>query len=195
MATPLTCGSVALIREFLRKQRSIASPSAALLKATLIAGAVRLPGLASAATLCDNHQGYGRVNLDAVLAPAAPAKATFVEVAPGLVTGAVHTQTVNVASSSAPLRVVLAYTDFPGPAIVNNLNLVLTAPNGTTRARRQSASRRPHARLKKQCRSRARFESRHGDMANSGCCVQCSERPAGIPRWSCWPQLRTVFRG
>ena len=64
MATPLTAGAVALLREFLRKKRGIATPSAALLKALLIAGAERLPGTASSKALLDNHQGFGRVNLD-----------------------------------------------------------------------------------------------------------------------------------
>ena len=39
--------------------------------------------------------------------------------------------TINVKSSAVPLRIVLAYSDFPGPALVNNLNLIATAPNGT----------------------------------------------------------------
>jgi hypothetical protein len=33
-------------------------------------------------------------------------------------------------SARAPLRIVLAYSDFPGPALVNNLNLIVTAPDG-----------------------------------------------------------------
>jgi hypothetical protein len=35
-----------------------------------------------------------------------------------------------VTSKEAPLRVVLAYSDFPGPALVNNLNLMATSPTG-----------------------------------------------------------------
>ena len=57
-------GGGALLREFLRTKRDVASPSAALLKAPLIAGARRLPGTASSKTFVDNHQGFGRVNLD-----------------------------------------------------------------------------------------------------------------------------------
>jgi serine protease AprX len=33
-------------------------------------------------------------------------------------------------SAASPLRVVLAYSDFPGPRLVNNLNLILTGPDG-----------------------------------------------------------------
>ena len=64
MATPLVAGGVAVLREFLRTKKGIAAPTAALLKASLIAGAQRLAGTAPANTLLDIHQGFGRVNLD-----------------------------------------------------------------------------------------------------------------------------------
>ena len=38
-----------------------------------------------------------------------------------------------------PLRVTLAYSDFPGPALVNNLNLTLIAPDGTRAVGNQAA--------------------------------------------------------
>lgn len=129
MATPLTAGAVGLVREYLRTRQRIAQPSAALLKATLIAGASRLAG--STAAVADNDQGFGRVNLDAVLAPAAPATARFVDQSGGLRTGEMHTTSLSVASRQTPLRVVLAYSDFPGPNLINNLNLVVQAPDGT----------------------------------------------------------------
>ncbi|WP_128548048.1 S8 family serine peptidase [Larkinella soli] len=129
MATPLAAGAVALIREFLRKKRAITRPTAALLKAALITGATRLPDIEPDA-VADNHQGYGRVNLDAVLSPPFPAVARFREVKRGLTTGRLYTETVDVKSDTVPLRVVLAYTDYPGTALINNLNLILTAPDG-----------------------------------------------------------------
>jgi serine protease AprX len=132
MATPLTSGACAVVREYLRKKRAIRKPSAALMKATVIAGARRLPGTAPSGTLLDNHQGFGRIDLDAILAPAAPLKATFVEVKPGLGTGEQHQMTVNVGAGGSLLRVVLAYTDFPGPALVNNLNLRVEGPGGAS---------------------------------------------------------------
>jgi serine protease AprX len=126
MATPLTAGAVALIREYLRTKRGIASPSAALLKAALIAGAVPMQGAAPP----DNGQGFGRVNLDAVLAPHAPLKATFLE-GPKLATGDLHEQPIQIVTASQPLKVVLVYSDYPGANLVNNLNLVLRGPDGT----------------------------------------------------------------
>jgi subtilisin family serine protease len=130
MATPLTAGAVALIREYLRTKQKITKPSAALLKATLIAGAVRLPDTAANGTLVDNHQGYGRVNLDAILTPAGQTKATFTDVSKGLNTGEVHTTTIKVNAGAKLLKAVLVYSDYPGLSLVNNLNLILTGPDG-----------------------------------------------------------------
>lgn len=125
MATPLTAGAVGVIREYLRKNASFANPSAALLKATLIAGAVGLNG----APRPNNDEGHGRVNLDTVLAPPAPLINLFHEGA-GLSTGQQMNGILTVGPASGPLRVVLAYSDFPGPSLVNNLNLILTGPDG-----------------------------------------------------------------
>ena len=130
MATPLTSGAVAVVREYLRTKQKISSPTAALLKASLIAGATRLRGYGVSGAILDNHQGFGRVNLDAVLARAAPASARFTEVRPGLKTGETSSSKLTVKSNAAPLRIVLAYTDFPGPSLVNNLNLIVAAPDG-----------------------------------------------------------------
>ena len=39
-------------------------------------------------------------------------------------------RTLTLGPASGPLRVVLAYSDFPGPRLVNNLNLILKGPDG-----------------------------------------------------------------
>ena len=125
MATPLTSGAVALLREFLRKKRGVASPSAALLKALLIAGAERLPGTAASTALADNHQGYGRVNLDRSV------KRVLATVdGPALKTGKKSTVTLHVPTASRTLRIVLCYSDAPGSSLINNLNLIVTDPAG-----------------------------------------------------------------
>lgn len=139
MATPLTAGAIALIRQHLRRSERMKNPSAALLKATLILGCERLPGYAPADAVLDIHQGFGRVNLDAVLAPTKPAKAVFRDVTVGLRTGDVHKFELDVKSNKVPLRVVLAYSDYPGAALVNNLNLIITGPNGRRYVGNQSA--------------------------------------------------------
>ena len=130
MATPLTAGAVGLVREYLRKRQQIPKPSAALLKAALIAGAKRLAGSNSSAVV-DHDQGYGRVDIDAILTPPAPATASFNDHSAGLRTGEVYTESLAVASRQVPLRVVLTYSDAPGPNLINNLNLLLNAPDGT----------------------------------------------------------------
>lgn len=129
MATPLVAGALALIREYLREKCRIASPSAALLKAALIAGAERI-GAARKRRLFDVDQGFGRVDLDAVLAPEAPASALFHPASRRLSTGESHELELDVRSSRRALRVVLAYTDYPGKSLVNNLNLLLRSPDG-----------------------------------------------------------------
>jgi serine protease AprX len=126
MATPLVAGALGAIREYLRKSVGILSPSAALLKATLIAGAVPLR---ARATPPDNHQGFGRVNLENVLAPRKPLKTLFLE-RRGVRTGHLDEGVIRVRKVGAPLKVVLAYTDFPDDTLVNNLNLVIRAPRG-----------------------------------------------------------------
>ena len=59
MATPLSAGGAAIVREWLNKARGIAAPSAALLKAVIINGATQLPG----EQLASNNSGYGRLDL------------------------------------------------------------------------------------------------------------------------------------
>jgi serine protease AprX len=129
MATPLAAGAVGLLRQFLRKKNVAGGPTAALLKALLIASTVRLPA-AGPRRLLDNDQGYGLINLASVLKPSNSRKLRTENVRPGLNTGGAAQRTVTL-SATAPLRVVLAYSDHPGAALVNNLNLIVHAPDGT----------------------------------------------------------------
>lgn len=123
MATPLVAGCLALIREHLRKAHQLARPSAALLKAVLIAGAQRLPG--GGAVLADNDQGFGRVDLERSLR-----RLRLATDATGLRTGQQREHVLQVSGSSRTLRVALAYCDWPGKGLINNLNLIVTAPSG-----------------------------------------------------------------
>jgi serine protease AprX len=96
-----------------------------LIKALLIAGAKRLPGTAPAGTLLDNHQGFGRVDLDRSMK-----RVVALIKGAGLSTGQSSTLTINVSTAGKRLRLALAYTDFPGDSLVNNLNLVANDPSG-----------------------------------------------------------------
>jgi subtilase family serine protease len=127
MATPLTSGAVALVREYLRTKRAIASPSAALVKALLIAGAHRLPATGAATYVLDSDQGYGRVDLDRSLKTV-----LLTSEGAGLATGQLAGSAVSVTSVGKTLRIALAYSDFPGERLVNNLNLVVVDPAGKT---------------------------------------------------------------
>jgi serine protease AprX len=136
MAAPLVAGCVALLRQYLRTQRQIASPSAALLKAVLIVGALRLPGTASAGSLVDDVQGFGRVDMVRSLS-----RLLAVEEGAPLSTGQMKSYSIQVARSGRTLRVALAYSDAPGSALVNNLNLIVIAPDGTRHVGNQGRGR------------------------------------------------------
>jgi subtilisin family serine protease len=125
MATPLTAGAVALLREYLRTQRQLSNPSAALIKALLIAGAERLPGTAPQGAILDPHQGFGRVNLDRSLS-----HPLLTVDGPALVTGKRWRVNQTITETGHSMRIVLAYTDYPGKQLVNNLNLIVRTPSG-----------------------------------------------------------------
>ncbi len=125
MATPLVSGALALLRQYLRERAGIAEPSAALLKALLIAGARRLPGTAPAGTVLDCHQGFGAVDVGRSLG-----RVLLVQDGPALATGQVWRHLLQVPAGGRTLRVAMAYTDHPGDTLVNNLNLLLGSPAG-----------------------------------------------------------------
>jgi hypothetical protein len=132
MATPLTAGAVALLREFFRDWVGLGAPSAALIKASLIGGASKLGRYSSARVVHDVHQGYGLVDLDAIVDPPGQTNVYFHDDDTGLRTGQAHDFEFRVRSRARPFRVAMAYSDYPGPALVNNLNLILEAPSGRT---------------------------------------------------------------
>jgi len=152
MATPVTAGDVALIRQYLREgwyptgaKNSANSnlPSGALLKAMVIQSAVALTGLHNNQPLGptpSNVQGFGRVQLDRVLFPLAgtttPDKRLLM--VDGGTTGTIgatgveKTFTVPTTGTDAVLgqqfKVTLVYTDPPAQPLantplVNNLDL------------------------------------------------------------------------
>jgi subtilisin family serine protease len=130
MATPLVSGAVALLRQFLRVWVGFRSPSAALVKACLVAGARKLPGYSPARRVHDHDQGFGRVDIDTVVAPSGPARVYFLDDLGGLRTGGRDDFEIRVLGQGQPLRVAMAYSDAPGEALVNNLNLILEDPRG-----------------------------------------------------------------
>ena len=130
MATPTAAGAAALIRQYYTDYAGI-TPSAALIKATMINGAIDMGyGYPS------NDQGWGRIDIKNSLFPDPPKTWKYWDVSSGLNTGGTWTQQITVKDSSIPLRITLVWTDYPGeananPAIVNDLNLKVVSPGGT----------------------------------------------------------------
>ena len=138
MATPITAGAVALIRQYLQKN-GLLNPSVALVKAVLINGAVPLAGQYTPpeiGTVPNNDEGWGRINIENSLFPASPLKLEFRDVAEDAVgTGDQRNYTFTVVDGSVPFRATLVWTDYPStPAVgtlVNTLRLSVVAPDGT----------------------------------------------------------------
>lgn len=128
MATPLTAGTVALLREFYQTRLNV-TPLASLLKATLINGSDDLGmGFPS------RDQGWGRVNLQNSIQPADGRQFKFENEPVALSTGQTKEYQVSV-KPGKPLRASLVWTDYPstpsaGKTLVNDLDLQIVAPSG-----------------------------------------------------------------
>jgi subtilisin family serine protease len=140
MAAPYVAGCAALVREWYRTKGKWATPSAALLKATLINGTRRIAGTDAVAPLDGEpnyHQGFGRIDMsNTVPNPLAPKlKLAFVDnwkdaTQPLLETGKFARYEVKV-GDGLPLRLCLAWTD-PGARALQNL-LLLLVDDGKTK--------------------------------------------------------------
>ncbi|WP_440951726.1 PGF-pre-PGF domain-containing protein [Methanococcoides sp. FTZ1] len=127
MSTPITAGAAALVRQYYVQNESI-SPTAALLKATLINGAVDMGQSPDA-------QGWGRVNVLNSLYPEAPGRSYYHDNI-SLDENGSWNASYYLNNSSAVLKVTLVWTDHPKspasePALVNDLDLNVTGPDGT----------------------------------------------------------------
>ena len=152
-ATPLAAGMGALVRQYfdqgyyptgLPVPGNALNPSAALVKAILAASSRKITGAGSNPGTENRYpndaQGWGRLVLDDALyvnpATEGPRKLWVVDQTTGLITGQAIDYKIRVNSNAAPLRILMTYSDYPAfpnanPALVNNLNLQVTAPNGS----------------------------------------------------------------
>jgi hypothetical protein len=142
MATPLSAGIVAIVREYYTKNQSLDYISAALVKATLINGAYDMtPGqYGSGATKeisrrPDNNQGWGRIDLNNSIFPVSPKVIDYYD-NQTITTSTNRTYNFTVTNSSVEARVTLVWTDYPSTEIaatnlVNDIDLIITSPNGT----------------------------------------------------------------
>ena len=143
MATPLTAGAAALVRQYYVDNEGI-SPSAALIKATLISGTTDMSpgqyGTGATQEIPDpprpnNVEGWGRVNVEDAIFPSTPSVLKYLDDASGLSTAWIKTVTFQN-NSTADLTVTLVWTDYPstptaGVNLVNDLDLTLKDPSST----------------------------------------------------------------
>ncbi len=145
MATPTAAGGVALVRQYYTegyyptgtpRGDDRRNPSAALLKATLIAGAVDMSRGQHDGSQQGADQGFGRMQLDNTLVFDAHATRLWLQDETwGVGDGESMTFTVHIAREKQPLRVALTWTDPPalpgaGRALVDDLDLEVTGPDG-----------------------------------------------------------------
>jgi hypothetical protein len=131
MATPLVAGCVALVREYLARERHVASPSAALVKAMLINGAQDVTGQyvpSEAGGIPNNSEGFGRVDMAATLHDSVQLR----DEGTALDSGDEETTTFTV-GGGARLKVTLVWTDRPGPNLQNDLDLLVRTADGQER--------------------------------------------------------------
>jgi serine protease AprX len=142
MATPLVAGAAALVRQYLRTVKRRRRPSAALVKAALIHAARCRPNRFLQkenldAAWHDAAQGWGHLDLAEGLLPLDPIRVRWYDHSRGLNTGQSWRWACSVLDASVPLAFTLAWTDYPGtpghsPNLVNDLDLVVTSPSGST---------------------------------------------------------------
>ncbi|MGP8323537.1 MAG: S8 family serine peptidase, partial [Methanosarcinaceae archaeon] len=128
MATPITAGAAALVRQYYVENESLTSPSAALIKATLINGAANMGH-------STNEQGWGRIDIENSLFPPSTRKMFYYD---NIDLGTLESWniTFRVFNSSEPLCITVVWTDHPsatfvGKMLVNDLDLSVTGPDGS----------------------------------------------------------------
>lgn len=149
MAAPTVAGGLALIRQYFTDGWYPAGapdpartmpPSAALLKATLLAGTTEL-AIGARDTEHEGHvpnnsQGWGFINLDRSLSFAGEKRRLWVaDETAGLTTDQQASYNVIVTDTSEPLRLALTWTDYPAAYgslgnVTNDLDLRVQAPDG-----------------------------------------------------------------
>ena len=137
MATPLVAGAAALVRQHLVEQRGHPQPSAALVKAFLVNGAVPIAGqFAGEVTgVPDPAQGFGRVDVTRCVVPEPAAMLLVDDPADAVSTGQIRSYRIEAVDPSVPVKVTLAWTDAPAPTgtggLTNQLYLQVRRPDAT----------------------------------------------------------------
>jgi len=136
MATPLVAGCAALIREYFRKQYNH-KPSSALVKAMLINGAQDITGQyipSEAGDIPNFAEGFGRVNLTTTIGPRTKNEIVVIkDEDTALDTGDEEKTEVEITEEKSTLKVTLVWTDYPGEALQNDLDLTVRHEEGKER--------------------------------------------------------------
>jgi subtilisin family serine protease len=140
MAGPHAAGAAAVFVQYYKSLHTNTMPSPALVKAALINSADELdqanggPG-----PVPNNDEGWGRINLANIIITniaSAPRYYQYLDQTVLLTNSQMYAQHIFVQGSDEPLKITLTYTDVPGfpgalPALVNDLDLEVVAPDGT----------------------------------------------------------------
>ncbi|HEX8682241.1 MAG TPA: S8 family serine peptidase [Ardenticatenaceae bacterium] len=137
MSNPIVAGGAAVMRDYYQKAHS-ANASAALVKASLINSAVDLLDENNDGAndndfpVPNNHEGWGRVDL----ASATDGSSRFVDNGSGVSTNGSASYQYTVGTNGTPFKVTLVWSDYASTEaaaknLVNDLDLTVTAPNGT----------------------------------------------------------------
>ncbi len=145
MACPLAAGAAALVREHLVKREGIETPTAALIRATLVNGAESIfPGQYGTGAFQEipaespNHvEGWGQVNVGESLYKSGSGNLFIDRISGGaLQSGQGVTLEFTVVNTNVPLRVTLAWADYPlrswaayNYEVVNDLDVVVVSPS------------------------------------------------------------------
>lgn len=133
-AGPHVSGAAAVFVQYWRESHSNVTPSPAMVKAALINSATDMDDTIETDPVPNNDEGWGRVDLTEIIG--SPRDHEFVDQSVLLGTGQVSEHRVLVDDPEEPLKITLVYTDVPGfpgavPALVNDLDLEVLAPDGT----------------------------------------------------------------
>ncbi len=136
-ATPVTAGAAVLVRQFLRDHMNVNQPRSDLIRAILINGAKDL----GSADIPNSDEGWGQLDLQRSIYPTSGILAlnTFFDQNQSLTPGYSYLYTYGI-DGGYGFSVTLVWNDREGsssasqssPRLVNNLNLLVTAPDGTS---------------------------------------------------------------
>ncbi len=131
MAAPNAAGASVLIREYLMEVAGRPSPQGALIKGMLILGAEDT----GSRDIPNMNEGWGRVNLANSLIPGTDT-GIWVDDRNTVRSGQTREYEFNLSRGNTPFKAVLTWSDYPGSTwsttqLQNNLDMVITAPDGT----------------------------------------------------------------